>query len=193
MFIIDMDKKNRLTPIQKQLLDHINKSKILDLIDIPNELEISSIDVKNFKKYNDIHTKINCILTENKIEPHEIFNMLESYDGNHLIYNKFKNLIISRNVCVLKKINNTEKWKSNIKKILDVFKMKYRPPKKIDMMEVIEKSIMDILVKDVKMFDILQCKIVLDGNNNIKSINMTNLEDQKYIISRLLENGCIKI
>lgn len=188
-----MDKKNRLTSIQKIVLDSINKLKILENIDIPDDIQISLIDVKNLKKYNDIHNQINNILIENKIEPHEILNMIETYDGKHPIYNKFKNMIISRNICILKKIKGTEKWISNIKKIMDVFKLKYKAPKKIDMMDIIENSIMDILIQDIKMFDILQCRIVLDSNNNIKLININTLEDQKYIINKLIENGCSKI
>jgi len=193
MFIIDMDKKNRLTPIQKQLLDYINKSKILDPIDIPDELQISLIDIKKLKEYNDIHKKIVIILTNNNIEPHEIFNMIETYDGKHPIYNKLKNFLILINICILKKIKGTEKWKANVNKIMDILKTKYKCPKKINMIDILENSVMDLLIKDVKMFDILQCRIELDGSNNLKSLNMNNLEDQKYIVSKLLENGCIKI
>jgi hypothetical protein len=188
-----MDRKTRLTAIQKQLLNDINKSKILDPIDIPDELQISLIDVKKLKEYNDIHKKIVIILTNNNIEPHEIFNMIETYDGKHPIYNKLKNFLILRNICILKKIKGTEKWKANVNKIMDILKTKYKCPKKINMIDILENSVMDLLIKDVKMFDILQCRIELDGSNNLKSLNMNNLEDQKYIVSKLLENGCIKI
>lgn len=193
MYIIYMDRKTRLTAIQKQLLNDINKSKILDPIDIPDELQISLIDVKKLKEYNDIHKKIVIILTNNNIEPHEIFNMIETYDGKHPIYNKLKNFLILRNICILKKIKGTEKWKANVNKIMDILKTKYKCPKKINMIDILENSVMDLLIKDVKMFDILQCRIELDGSNNLKSLNMNNLEDQKYIVSKLLENGCIKI
>jgi hypothetical protein len=188
-----MDKKIRLTSIQKTLLDTIVKLKLLENVDIPLELNINLIDTKDLKKYNDIHSNINEILTDNKIEPHEIFNMIETYKGNHPIYNKFKNLIIIRNTCILKKIKENDKWNTHIQKIMDILKKKYKHSNDKTMFNIIENIIMDILIKDIKMFDILQCKITLDSNNNIKNINISNLDDQKYIISKLLENGCVKI
>jgi len=187
------NKKNRLSSIQKILLDNIHKKKILDNLQLPDVISAESIDINDLKNYNDIHNNINNILVEYKIEPHEILNLINNYEGNHTIFNKFKNFIISRNICILKKIYKSEKWNSNVKKIIDVFSSIYKCPKKININDLFNQIIMDILIKDVKMFDITQCKIELDSKNNIKLININSLDDQKYIIAELLKNGGIKI
>jgi hypothetical protein len=188
-----MDKKNRLTSVQKLLLDTILKNNIFDDLILPDDISFKSIDLNNIKLYNETHNKINQILKENNIEPHEIYDLIENYDGSHLIFNTLKKFIMIRNLSILKRVFKTEKWNKNIEKIYNIFKTKYSHPVKIDMLELINKIILDILIKDINMFDITQCKIKLDSKNNIKLINITSIEDQKKIISFLLENGCIKI
>jgi len=180
------NKKNRLTPIQKILLDTILNSKILDNVELPADISFKSINLDNFKIYNDVHTNIKNILITHKIEPHEIFNLIESYDGNHIIFDRLKKFIMIRNICILKRIYESEKWILNIKKIEETFQIKYTYPKKMDMMNTISGIIMDILIRDIRMFDITQCKIELDMKYNLKQLKIS-LEDQKQIVSNLLE------
>ena len=90
-------------------------------------------------------------------------------------------------MCILKKAYNTEQWKKNINKITSNFKQHYD---KIDS-DILNEIVFDILINNIILFDITQYKLILDSKNNIKSITI-DLEDQKYIISRLLEKGYVK-
>ena len=41
------------------------------------------------------------------------------------------------------------------------------------------------------LFDIASCKLTLNSKNELKNINLL-LDDQKYIVTKLMENGCKK-
>jgi len=186
------NKKNRLTSIQKLLLDTILKTNIFENIILPKDLSLNTIDANDLKKYNDIHSKINTILVENNIEPHEILNLIENYQGNHQIFEILKKFIMVRNICVLKRVYGTDKWTANIKKIEESFNVKYKCPKNVNMTNLLNGVIIDILIKDIKMFDITQCRLELDSKYNLKIFKFS-FSDQKHIISKLLESGCLKI
>jgi len=185
------NKKNRLTSIQKTLLDAILNNKIFEKIMLPKDLSFNTIDANDLRKYNEIHDKINVILVEQNIEPHEILNLIENYEGNHQIFEILKKFIMVRNICVLKKIYGTDKWMINVKKIEESFNTKYTCPKKVNMTAVLNSVIIEILIKDIKMFDITQCKLELDAKYNLKIFKFSFI-DQKHIVSKLLEAGCVK-
>jgi hypothetical protein len=184
----------KLSSIQKILLDEINKSKILDGVENNEKISFGSINIDNLKKFNEIHNKIGTILENNNIEPHEIINLIDRYNGKHEIFNKFKTLIVSRNMCIIKKVYKTEKWNNNISKLVDIFKEKYMLPKKCKktMNEILDDIIIDILIKDINVFDIYQNRIIVDNKNHFKQLNVSSFDDQKNIILKLLEKGCIK-
>ncbi len=197
---MDNQKKQiiKLTSIQKVLLDDVNKSAIFEDKDIkiPIKISFESIDINNLKKYNEIHIKISKILEKNNIEPHEILNLIDTYNGKHEIFNKFKSLIICRNLCILKNVYNSEQWNKHVNKIVDIFKIKYELTKKVKkntMYDLLNDIIMDILMTDINTFDICQNRITLDNKNNLKQLNIFSFEDQKNIILKLLEKGCVKI
>lgn len=179
----------RLTNIQKRLLDIIKKNNIFNETIKLETYE--TIDTKLLKSYIELHNKIKDILNNLEVEPHEILNLIESYGGNHSEFINLKNLIINRNLCILRTIYDTEQWKKNINKIVDVFKDKFINQSKNNksISEICNESILEVLLKEINTFDISQCKITLDKKNNLKTINIINLNDQKYIISKLLSKG----
>ena len=184
----------KLSSIQKKLLDEINKLKILDSVEKQENISLELIDVHNLKKLNEKHNKIKTILEDNSIEPHEIVNLIDRYNGKHEIFDKFKTLIISRNMCIIKKVYKTERWNNNISKLVDIFKEKYMLPKKCKktMNEILDGIIMNILMGDINVFDIYQNRIIVDNKNNFKQLNVSSFDDQKNIILKLLEKGCVK-
>jgi hypothetical protein len=178
---------NRLTSIQKIILSIINDTELLSSLELPDEISFDTINVEKNKVYNNIHKQIDTIFEKNGIEPHEIYNLIKTYDGNNENFYLLKKFIICRNLCILKKAYNTEQWKKNINKITSNFKQHYD---KIDS-DILNEIVFDILINNIILFDITQYKLILDSKNNIKSITI-DLEDQKYIISRLLEKGYVK-
>lgn len=191
----DKQKNIRLTPNQKKIIELINKSGLISSIELDSnndDIDINILDqlnIKFLKQFNEVHNNINKILTENNIEPHEIFTLINNYEGNNEDFNKLKNFIISRNILIIKKIYGSEQWNKNINKITEIFKMYYSTE---NIKNIFDSIIMDFLLKDISMFDIAQCKISLDSKNNLKNINIISLNDQKYIINRLIEKGCKK-
>ena len=79
----------KLSSTQKKLLDEINKLKILDSVEKQENMSLEFIDVNNLKKFNEIHNKIKLVLKDNSIEPHEIVNLIDRYNGKHEIFDKF--------------------------------------------------------------------------------------------------------
>lgn len=184
---IEKHKNTRLNPSQKKMLDLITKSTIFKSFPLPSDLSFDSIDITNFKLFNDLHSKINTILLENKIEPHEIFNLLNTYDGSNEDFDRLKRFIVGRNLMILKRIYGSDQWVNNILHLVNKLKIIYIFDKK--MVDILDTIIMNLLLKDITMFDITQCKIILDSKNNLKKINISSISDQKYIITELSLHG----
>jgi len=173
-----MEKQNRLSSLQKKIIDKIKKNKIL--ID----------DVHNLKCLNVIHNKIKDILNELSAEPHEISSLIMNYNGNNTTFIKLKNIIIKRNNYILDNIYSSDKWNKNINKISNIFKKTYIEPSDGVIYMSCNDALYDILKNEVNTFDILQCKISIDDKYQLKSIFIIDLDDQMKIITNILKNKC---
>jgi len=178
-----MDKNIRLTTIQKKIIDSIKKNNIFST----NEQE-----TKDLKYYNNIHQQIKNLLNELSIEPHEILTLLSNYNGSNETFIYLKNIINGRNDFIINKIYSSDQWNKNIKKIACQIKNNYLEPSNGIIEKCCNDELYNILKDEINTFDILQCKISLDVKNNLKSINMVNLDDQKRIIKKITEIGCLK-
>jgi hypothetical protein len=179
---------NRLNAQQKLIL---NISNDLNLSEYGGpEPTFDNVNVTIFKKYMEVHEKLKAMLSS---EPHEIYTLISTYNGSFKGFNELKNFIRGRNLCIIKKVKNTEQWNKNVQKIVDIFKQKMTETSSDQqkIYELTSDAIFEILLNDVNTFDILQNKLVLDGKNNIKKINMT-LDDQKYILQKLISNNVLK-
>ncbi len=189
---MDINKKSlRLKYNQKKLLELIISSKILENINIENHLSFNDIttnEIKELKQYNIIHDNLTILLEENKIEPNEIYDILNTYDGKNEMFNTLKLFILNRNLIIFKKIYLSENWKKVITKLSEIFNRIFVE----NTLDYIDDIIIDIVTKDLLLYDIIQYRLILDCKNNLKNINISCLEDQKYIITKLIENGCNK-
>lgn len=169
----------RLTTIQKKLMETLDKNEVIESLEQFGE-------TKNIKKYNEMHNCINEILSSIGIEPHEIFTLLNSYEGTNKNCQTLKKFIVDRNVFIINYARETKSWQKQINNITEIFNKLYNDVR----YDIIDKIITDILMTNTNLFDICQCKLTFD-KNNIKKINL-NLDDQKTIIKSLLMIGYTK-
>jgi len=187
---MDQNKKSiRLKSNQKKLLEIIISSKILEKMKIDKCLSINDItekEIKELKQYNLIHEELTKLLEENKIEPNEIYDILNTYDGTNEMFKMLKIFILNRNLIIFKKIHESDNWRKVMVKLSEIFNRLFNQ----NTINYINDIMIDIISKDLLLYDITQYRLVLDGKSNLKSINITSLEDQKYIMTKLSEKGC---
>lgn len=189
-------KTERLSWKQKIILEKFgnigsNKS-FMDLIP-KNKPTFSNINMDDCARYIRIHNKITELLKENQFEPHEIFKMINSYNGSNDNFADFKKLIVSRNICIIKKYFDTAEWKNYINVIVGNAKKKFEPGKAVmDYYNSIENTLIDILEDEIVTYDILQHKIELDSRNVFKKIILT-IDNNNKIAEDLIRNGYLKI
>ncbi len=169
----------RLTSIQKKLIETLDNNEVINLLE-------QFIGTKELKKYNEMHNCIYEIISSIGIEPHEIFTLLNSYDGNNKNCQTLKKFIVDRNMFIIKYACQTKTWQKQINNITEMFSKLYNNVT----ISIIDTIIVDILTTNTNLFDICQCKLIFD-KNNFKKINL-NLDDQKTIINKLLLLGCNK-
>jgi hypothetical protein len=183
----DVKKTNRLTTNQKKIIELISEIDLFTGIDIPEELSLDNVDIKQLKYYNSIHDTINDLLKENNIEPHEIFSLIMMYNGNNDISKKIMSFITCRNICIIKKIYGSSSWEKNIEQIFKKFNKYFKNVTN----KMIDQIVFELLIQNINLFDIAFCKVTLNSKNELKNINLL-LDDQKYIVTKLIENGCKK-
>jgi hypothetical protein len=182
------DKKtNRLTINQKIIIESISNSEIFVKLDIPDDLTFDIIDIKQLKYYNIVHNSINNLLETHNIEPHEIFSLIKMYNGNNDTCKKIMSFIRCRNICIIKKVYGSSVWEKNIELIFKKFGNAFKNVT----CELVDKIVLDLLLQNISLFDIASCKLTLNSKGELKNINLL-LDDQKYIITKLIENGCKK-
>jgi hypothetical protein len=189
---MEQKKNTRLNANQKKIIDILSKSKILDNVKIDIFLKFDDItldEIKKINRYNRIHNNIKILLEYYNIEPHNIFDIINTYDGKNKIFQKLKNFILNRNILILKKIYKSEQWEKNIIKLIDNFNKIYDDA---NLNEYLDNIILKIILNDINIFDICKYRLILDQKNKLKNINLFNLEDQKTIITELNIVGCKK-
>ena len=176
----------RLTSTQKKLIDTLEKNGVNDLFN-----QITDINQYNntdeLKKYNVVHNCINDIITELKLEPHEIYTLLNFYNGENKICKSLKKFVIDRNTNLIKNIYGSKIWQKQINDLYCIFDNLYNGVTT----ELIDKILIDMLYANVNLFDIAQVKISINDKFNLKKINLT-LDDQKNIMTQLQLIGCTK-
>lgn len=170
---------NRLTKNQKKILDAFKKFG--DIVAVKSLLEEDAKkDLTNCNKYIRYHKKIISVLTENNIQPHEIFKLINAYDGNHGHFENFKIFLSNRNMCIINRVINSEEW---VRYVLGIMKRNGVEYSK-NIYKRTSELLIEILTNEINTFDILNYKIKLDAKNNLKSINLT-IEDQKKVLLSL--------
>ena len=177
----------RLTSTQKKLIDTLDKNNINSLLEQFTDHKYENINSEELKKYNVVYDYIENIITELKLEPHEIYTLLNSYSGENKTCKILKKFIIDRNIYIIKNVYRSKSWQKQINEFFNIFDNMYNGVT----IEIIDKIIVDMLYDNINLFDIAQIKLTLNDKFNLKKINL-NLNDQKHIITQLLTIGCTK-
>jgi hypothetical protein len=177
----------RLTSTQKKLIETLHNNDVIKLLEQFKDQTFENINLRELKRYDEMHECINQILVSTGIEPHEIFTLLNYYDGNNKNCDLLKKFIVDRNTYIIKYIYGSKSWKKHIDSVTDVFNKKYTNVTN----DIIDKIILSIMTDSVNLFDVIGCRITLDSKYNLKKI-ILNLEDQKSIMTNLIHIGCIK-
>ena len=170
---------DRLTKNQRKILDAFKKFG--DIVAVKSLLEEGAKrDLTNCNKYIRYHKKIIGVLIENNIQPHEIFKLINAYDGSHGHFENFKIFLSNRNMCIINRVINSEEW---VRYVLGIMKRNNVVYSR-NIYKKTSEILIDILTNEINTFDILDYKIKLDAKNNLKNINLT-IEDQKRILLSL--------
>lgn len=161
----------------KEFLNEVKRTLNIELL---KKLSDNSI---SYDEVSSLYKNINIVCKEKDCSSFDINKMIHGYEKKSSIIEILRKIASVRNKYIVSRAYKLPIWKDNIKSLKDRAEIA-KKDKKIKIDDT-EKAFLKLLKKYKYDWDGMWSNIEIDKNDNIKNINVFDIEDFEFIVNNL--------